>query len=221
MSYYFQYFELHRGTYTSQAANKKFNRKSEFLLRDVEILFVMADASFRNLAFPKIELDVLWKLMLLNQFHDVLPGSSIGCVYEDSGRHYKQISESGEKLKQKALEYVFRKFISESKKKPDERVIEEVLSSCLCPTPILRKPILSKLHSETFAIFAVNTLGVRRHEVVEISLGDNPSCRVDFPQVSAEGDKVLALVEIDGLSAAITPISKNELASSAKGLKLV
>ena len=72
------YFELHRGTYTSQAKTKKGNRKSEFLLREVELWSIAAQ---KDLSYPKQELDRLWKLTLLNQFHDVLPGSSITEVF--------------------------------------------------------------------------------------------------------------------------------------------
>ncbi|XP_004365158.2 alpha mannosidase [Capsaspora owczarzaki ATCC 30864] len=98
------YLELHRGTYTSQANNKKGNRKGELLLRNVEMLVSIVQAL--NLPGPaeaKSELDRLWKLLLLNQFHDVLPGSSIAMVYRDSDRHYADITASGNSLLQTAL----------------------------------------------------------------------------------------------------------------------
>jgi alpha-mannosidase len=82
------YFELHRGTYTTHAAIKKGNRKGELILRSLEILSSLAcykDSTFQN---PKSELDRLWKLLLLNQFHDVLPGSSIEIAYEDPLKVY-------------------------------------------------------------------------------------------------------------------------------------
>jgi alpha-mannosidase len=68
------YFELHRGTYTTQAAAKRGNRKAELLLHDVE--FVAALGSRLGQApYPKEALDQLWRLLLVNQFHDILPGS--------------------------------------------------------------------------------------------------------------------------------------------------
>jgi alpha-mannosidase len=91
------YFELHRGTYTSQARNKQSNRKSELLLRDVELLAMLAGD------YPYTELERLWKLVLLNQFHDILPGSSIREVYEDSAVHYAGIAQSGAGLRETAL----------------------------------------------------------------------------------------------------------------------
>ncbi len=88
------YLELHRGTYTSQAACKKGNRVSEFLLRDAEWLACFAP----NLPYPAEELESAWKLTLLNQFHDIIPGSSVREVYEDSDKDYAHISEIGNKV---------------------------------------------------------------------------------------------------------------------------
>ena len=96
------YFELHRGTYTTQAATKKGNRKGEFLLHDVEFAAAVA-GKLHGTAYPKQELDVLWKLLLTNQFHDILPGSSITLVYEDAERDYAQIQEEGGKLRSAAI----------------------------------------------------------------------------------------------------------------------
>ena len=87
------YFEYHRGTYTTQAKNKLYNRRSEDLMRELELLLVLCNnnksindcTSFKN-PFTK-----WWKLILLNQFHDVIPGTSIHCVYEDSNSHYESI----------------------------------------------------------------------------------------------------------------------------------
>lgn len=59
------YFELHRGTYTSQAATKRYNRKLEFLLRDVEIATTLCMSLGRDYAYPKADLDLLWKDLLL------------------------------------------------------------------------------------------------------------------------------------------------------------
>lgn len=91
------YFEYHRGTYTSQAAVKRGNRKSEQLLHDVE--FLSAAASIRsNYTYPSEQLNRLWKLLLLNQFHDILPGSSIKEVYDDARRDYQTIEQEGRDL---------------------------------------------------------------------------------------------------------------------------
>ncbi len=97
------YFELHRGTYTSQARNKLGNRRSELLLHDVEFLSAAANAT-QGFAYPADEINRLWKLVLLNQFHDIIPGSSITEVYKDSALHYKEILTSGDSLREQAVE---------------------------------------------------------------------------------------------------------------------
>jgi alpha-mannosidase len=98
------YFEMHRGCYTSQAATKKGNRKGEFLLREIEILSTIAGLTGDK--YPSDELERLWKLLLLNQFHDVLPGSSIEMVYDDAERYYQEIQSKGDKLREDALSHL-------------------------------------------------------------------------------------------------------------------
>jgi alpha-mannosidase len=80
------YFELHRGTYTSQSRTKRLNRLAQQALRDAEMWSVAAGA------YPEDELDVLWKTLLLNQFHDILPGSSIDWVYEEAERDLADVA---------------------------------------------------------------------------------------------------------------------------------
>ncbi|MDX6409013.1 MAG: alpha-mannosidase [Gaiellaceae bacterium] len=80
------YFEYHRGVYTSQAEIKRGNRRCEQALHDAEFLAVA-----RGLSYPREELDRLWKLLLLQQFHDILPGSSIAPVNEDARRDLAEV----------------------------------------------------------------------------------------------------------------------------------
>ncbi len=98
------YLELHRGTYTSQAANKKGNRVSEFLLRDAELLSCFTPEFPED--YPAAELEAAWKLVLLNQFHDIIPGSSVREVYVDSDRDYAAIAEVGNKVVANTLEKI-------------------------------------------------------------------------------------------------------------------
>ncbi|MFO0826960.1 MAG: glycoside hydrolase family 38 C-terminal domain-containing protein [Phycisphaerales bacterium] len=89
------YLELHRGTYTSQAWIKRQNRLAESLLRDVEALACSAPgATARTRREVRDELDPLWKLVLLNQFHDILPGSSIREVYDDARADHVRVAEA-------------------------------------------------------------------------------------------------------------------------------
>lgn len=93
------YFEYHRGTYTSMARNKRGNRKSELLMMDLELLGVLADA------YPAEADTRLWRdVILLNQFHDILPGSSIAEVYDVSKAEYDALREEVTGLIRQRLE---------------------------------------------------------------------------------------------------------------------
>ena len=83
------YFSAHRGVYTSQAAVKRGNRKSEAALREAEVWATLAAAQGK--AYPKDTLDTAWKTLLLNQFHDILPGSSIARVYTEAAMDHRQV----------------------------------------------------------------------------------------------------------------------------------
>lgn len=86
------YLEKHQGTYTTQARNKYFNRRMEFLLKDAE-LFLTYDWLKNGGAYPKEEMDQIWQEVLLYQFHDILPGSSIKRVYDESVPRYEKMEE--------------------------------------------------------------------------------------------------------------------------------
>jgi alpha-mannosidase len=80
------YFERHRGTYTTQARTKRLNRKTEQALREAELWCTAAAALDATFEYPGEELEAAWKKLLVNQFHDILPGSSIDWVYQDAER---------------------------------------------------------------------------------------------------------------------------------------
>ncbi len=111
------YLELHRGTYTSQARNKRSNRKCEFLLREAEFfdaatsilspgrrekaenparaIYDVTGLGSSDATSHRAALDRAWKLVLLNQFHDIIPGSSIHWVYLDSTKDYETVTRLG------------------------------------------------------------------------------------------------------------------------------
>jgi alpha-mannosidase len=97
------YLEYHRGTYTTQAKNKRANRKSEFLLHDAEFLASYASIVDPAYEYPHEQLNQAWRLICLNQFHDIIPGSSIAPVYKDSTEQYEQVRRIGEKILNNAL----------------------------------------------------------------------------------------------------------------------
>src|SRR5215216_5998485 len=92
------YLELHRGTLTTQAKVKKLNREAEHRLLEAEAFAALGGASY-----PAEELELLWKSLLLNQFHDILPGTSISEVYEDAYRQLEAAVSGAERLRDAAL----------------------------------------------------------------------------------------------------------------------
>lgn len=99
------YLEFHRGTYTSIAKNKRNNRRSEFLYQKAETLSVLAGLLCQT-PYPKDALYAGWQTILLNQFHDIIPGSSIHEVYEESDRQYADILAKGGQIAENALQYL-------------------------------------------------------------------------------------------------------------------
>lgn len=99
------YLEYHRGTYTSQAKNKRYNRKSEFLYEKAETLGVLANLLCGS-AYPRRTLHDGWETILLNQFHDIIPGSSIHEVYEVSHAQYEKLLHAGGKMVSAALDVI-------------------------------------------------------------------------------------------------------------------
>jgi alpha-mannosidase len=91
------YLELHRGTYTSQANTKLGNRRSEHLLREAELWCATA-AVRAGRSYPAAELKRLWRLVLMQQFHDILPGSSIAWVHQDAERNYGAVGKQLEAI---------------------------------------------------------------------------------------------------------------------------
>ncbi len=99
------YLEYHRGTYTSQAYNKRANRKAEILYHQAEWLSSLAAVlgASDDFAYPAESLRSGWERLLFNQFHDILPGSSIHDVYVDCREEYALINEVGETAVRQAL----------------------------------------------------------------------------------------------------------------------
>ncbi|MGW6007703.1 alpha-mannosidase [Streptomyces sp. NPDC055210] len=86
------YLELHRATLTSQAKTKQGNRRSEHLLREAE-LWAATAAVRTEFTYPHEKLDRLWKTVLLHQFHDILPGSSIAWVHREARKTYEAVAD--------------------------------------------------------------------------------------------------------------------------------
>lgn len=96
------YLELHRGTYTSQANTKRGNRRSEHLLREAELWSTYAALLGRR-EYPYDQLQSIWETVLLQQFHDILPGSSIAWVHQQAEENYTGVATELEVLIRAAL----------------------------------------------------------------------------------------------------------------------
>ncbi|MFE2729970.1 alpha-mannosidase [Streptomyces sp. NPDC059349] len=97
------YLELHRATYTSQARTKQGNRRSEHRLREAELWATTAALRAPGYAYPYEKLDRLWKTVLLHQFHDILPGSSIAWVHREAEAEYARVAGELEAITAEAV----------------------------------------------------------------------------------------------------------------------
>lgn len=98
------YLEYHRGTLTTQAMTKQLNRMAEHRLLEAEAFAAVAQLS--GFAYPTEEIATAWQTLLLNQFHDILPGSSIAEVYEDNHRLVGGVVDTAVEIRDTALRHV-------------------------------------------------------------------------------------------------------------------
>ncbi|OLY81394.1 Alpha-mannosidase G, partial [Smittium mucronatum] len=163
------YFEFHRGTYTSVCRNKKLNRQMENLLHETELLASLAavSAGSTGYKYPYEDLLKAWKDTLLNQFHDVIPGTSIEHVYKDTDIIYTNLVNSVNAIKQNAISALMSdnsvspKFVHDKELQYNAENI--ILSSLDYTTPRLRS---LKGEDSQVAAFTVNSLGWERNELV-------------------------------------------------------
>lgn len=185
------YFELHRGTYTTQARTKRGMRKSELLLHDVELIAAAAlavhksqesragtkrkSSIIRHHSYPTAQLDALWKTVLLNQFHDILPGSSINAVYVDAHAQLGEVMSTASQLRDAAV---------------------EALDAALAQSPT--KSGMTKADEQH--VVTINTTSFARTEVVDL-----PAGAAGAAQFSAD-KKPLGVVSADALSLKVEPL---------------
>jgi alpha-mannosidase len=134
------YLEFHRGCYTTHAEQKRWNRRCEGLLYQAELFASLATLS-AGVNYPKPELEAAWKQVLFNQFHDILPGSSIPPVYVEANQTWQEVEHVGEEILQQSL--------------------RAIASQIHLPAPP---------HPEAQPIVVFNPLNWKRSEVVAISL---------------------------------------------------
>ncbi|YAF97667.1 MAG: alpha-mannosidase [Nodularia sp. CChRGM 3473] len=136
------YLEFHRGCYTTHADQKRWNRLCENLLYQAELFATLASISC-GVSYPQTAIEAAWKQVLFNQFHDILPGSSITQVYTDALPQWQQVEQVGTKILQESL--------------------LAIASHAILPSPP---------HPQAQPIFVFNALNWQRSEVVEIVFPD-------------------------------------------------
>ncbi|MBK8026733.1 MAG: alpha-mannosidase [Chloroflexi bacterium] len=104
------YLETHQGTLTSQNRIKRWNHDAEALIHDVEFLATFASLIDPAYRYPYVDLNCAWQIICLNQFHDILPGSSIPEVYVEAGQRVAQLMDLLNGLKHVALEAIAGQF---------------------------------------------------------------------------------------------------------------
>lgn len=169
------YLELHRGCYTTHGEQKYYNRRCEDLLYEAELWSSFATI-VASCYYPQKELGIAWKQVLFNQFHDILPGTSITPVFNEANQKWQQVIETGTRIKNQAL--------------------KKIASHISLPTP-------PKTDAQPLVIF--NSLNWLRSEVVTVGVPEGNWSVYDLAgnevpsQVSSEGELLFLAENIPGV----------------------
>ncbi len=156
------YLEFHRGCYTTHADQKRWNRRCEVLLYEAELFATLANITC-GVTYPKAEIEAAWKQVLFQQFHDILPGSSITQVYLDALVEWQQVEEVGTKILRESL--------------------QAIASHITLPQP--PKP-------NSLPIFIFNSLNWHRSEVVSLTLPTPPTTTHQWQIYDASGKLLIS-----------------------------
>jgi alpha-mannosidase len=116
------YLEFHRGCYTSHAEQKYFNRRCEGLLYQAELWAALASIKL-GIAYPAQEIETAWKKVLLNQFHDILPGTSIPEVFRDANQDWQIALEMGRKILSNSLQALAGEIYLDNPPHPNAQIL--------------------------------------------------------------------------------------------------
>ncbi|MBN4002184.1 alpha-mannosidase [Nostoc sp. LPT] len=156
------YLEFHRGCYTTHGDQKRWNRRCENLLYQAELFATLATVSC-GVTYPKAEIEAAWKLVLFQQFHDILPGSSITQVYTDALPQWQQVEQVGTKILQESLLAIASHITLSEPPKPD-----------------------------SLPIFVFNSLNWQRSEVVSVALPTPPTTTQEWQIYDASGKQLVS-----------------------------
>ncbi|MDZ8136858.1 MAG: alpha-mannosidase [Nostoc sp. DedQUE04] len=156
------YLEFHRGCYTTHGDQKRWNRRCENLLYQAELFATLATVSC-GVTYPKAEIEAAWKLVLFQQFHDILPGSSITQVYTDALPQWQQVEQMGTKILQESLLAIASHITLSEPPKPD-----------------------------SLPIFVFNSLNWQRSEVISVALPTPPATNQEWQIYDASGNQLVS-----------------------------
>jgi alpha-mannosidase len=156
------YLEFHRGCYTTHADQKRWNRRCENLLYQAELFATLATVSC-GVTYPKAEIEAAWKLVLFQQFHDILPGSSITQVYLDALPQWQQVEQVGTRILQESLLAIASHITRSQPLKPN-----------------------------SLPIFVFNSLNWQRSEVVSVALPTPPTATQKWQIYDASGKQLVS-----------------------------
>lgn len=157
------YLEKHQGTLTTQAKNKLFNRKIEIKLHNLEVLATLAYINGYN--YPSTFFEEIYKEVLLYQFHDILPGSSVKRVYDETTNRYNLLFEKCEKLQDVLVDFLSSNFMNAQnnniqKSDTPKNEIEKNIASC-------NKNIDINSNNNEKITYGINLTGFSRKEYIK------------------------------------------------------
>lgn len=156
------YLEFHRGCYTTHGDQKRWNRRCENLLYQAELFATLATVGC-GVTYPKAEIEAAWKFVLFQQFHDILPGSSITQVYTDALPQWQQVEQVGTKILQESLLAIASHITLSEPPKPD-----------------------------SLPIFVFNSLNWQRSEVISVALPTPPTTTQEWQIYDASGKQLVS-----------------------------
>ncbi|WP_329302241.1 glycosyl hydrolase-related protein [Streptomyces sp. NBC_00659] len=175
------YLELHRATYTTQAKTKQGNRRSEHALREAELWCTTAAVRDPSYTYPYDALDRLWKTVLLHQFHDILPGSSIAWVHREARETYARVLAELEEITAEAV-----------------RALGSGAPAVLNASPYERTEVVGD------ALVTVPGLGG-----AAVSMGPGPGVRAEHDDgvIVLENDRLRVRIDADGLLTSVRDLA--------------
>jgi alpha-mannosidase len=116
------YLEFHRGCYTTHADQKHWNRRCEGLLYQAELFASLATIT-TGCSYPKLQLELAWKKVLFNQFHDILPGTSIPEVFVEANQAWQNVEQVGLEIVEASLKAIASQITLPSPPQPDAQPV--------------------------------------------------------------------------------------------------